>query len=133
MTVIGDPVNQAARLEGLTKMFGQEIIVGPRVAKHLVGKFILRSLGKVRTKGKEKAEELFAVLGELGDDPSEPSEDWLSRYHTALEAFQSGELGEAKAGLERCVAERPGDKTIAMYLEAIGRGEESGVLVMTGK
>ncbi len=45
MTVIGDPVNQAARLEGLTKKFGSGIIIGEHIAEFVKEDFNLRSLG----------------------------------------------------------------------------------------
>ena len=130
-TVIGDPVNQAARLEGLTKKFGMGIVIGPRVAEFVRGEFLLRSLGKVRTMGKEEAEELAAVMFEAGDDGGQAR--WVERYHEALEFFMAGNLEEARAGFEGCVSERPDDLTCAMYVEAIKRGDAGGVLVMTGK
>ena len=127
-TVIGDPVNQAARLESLTKKFAQGIIIGPQVAKFLDdGQFTLRSLGKVRTMGKEEAEELSGVLG------ADLDVDWLERYHEALATFQAGELEKAREQFERCREDSPDDPACAMYLEAIAQGESSGVLVMTGK
>ena len=131
MTVIGDPVNQAARLEGLTKKFGLGIVIGPQVAKLVRGRFALRSLGKVRTMGKEEAEELSAVLAEVGGGSAE--KEWLDDYHRALEAFQGGDLDRAGELFRACAKERPDDLTCAMYLEAIEQGESDGVLVMTGK
>jgi adenylate cyclase len=130
MTVIGDAVNQAARLEGLTKKFGMEVIVGPRVAKYVSGKFSLRSLGKVRTMGKKEAEELFGVSPENQD---EAQVDWARRYHEALAAFNDGNLEVARVAFESCMADQPGDLTTKMYLDAIARGDSGGVLVMTGK
>ena len=130
MTVIGDPVNQAARLEGLTKKFGQGIIVGTSVAEFVHGEFPLRSLGKVRTMGKKEAEELSGVL--LGAE-DEAAMDWMRRYHEALEAYRRGDLDAAGDAFESCSADRPEDPAVAMYLEAIAQGERSGVLVMTGK
>ena len=133
MTVIGDPVNQAARLESLTKKFGQGIIVGEQVARYLEGQFLLRSLGKVRTMGKEEAEELAGVLGEAGAELAEGEAEWLVKYREALAAFQAGDLEQAEASFRGCLDQRPGDLTCAMYLDSIARGDRGGVLVMTGK
>ena len=129
MTVIGDPVNQAARLESLTKKFGQEIIIGPQVAKYVKDKFSLRSLGRVQTMGKKESEELFGVPVE----PDEAKASWLVRYHEALVAFNKGDLERAKVAFDACVADEPDDLTCKMYLDAIARGDSGGVLVMTGK
>ena len=133
MTVIGDPVNQAARLESLTKKFGQGIIVGEQVARYLEGQFLLRSLGKVRTMGKEEAEELAGVLGEAGAELAEGEPEWLVTYPEALAAFQAGDLQQAEGSFRGCLDQRPGDLTCAMYLDSIARGDRGGVLVMTGK
>ena len=83
--------------------------------------------------GKEDAEELSAVLGDPHDAEVVARADWLRRYHEALDAFGRGELEVARTAFEGCVAELPGDLACSMHLEAIGRGEDGGVLVMTGK
>lgn len=133
MTVIGDAVNQAARIEGLTKKFGQEIIIGPRVAEKMGGLVPLRSLGRIRTFGKDEAEELFAVLTELPGEQISEQQDWLNRYNSGLEAFQVGSLEKARGFLQACHSEKPDDLTCSIYLEAIERGDDHGDLVLTGK
>jgi adenylate cyclase len=133
MTVIGDAVNQAARIEGLTKKFGQEIIIGPRVAEKMGGLVPLRSLGRIRTFGKDEAEELFAVLTELPGEQTSEQQDWLNRYNSGLEAFQVGSLEKARGFLQACHSEKPDDLTCSIYLEAIERGDDHGDLVLTGK
>ena len=51
-TVIGDPVNAASRLEGMTKEFHTDLAVGERVAALIGDDYILRKLGLVQLKGK---------------------------------------------------------------------------------
>ena len=133
MTVIGDTVNQAARIESLTKKFGQKIIIGPSVAEKMDGLVQLRSLGRIRTYGKDEAEELFAVLIELPEEQSSEQQDWLKRYNDGLEAFQAGKLKEARQYLSACHDENPDDLTCSVYLEAIERGDDHGDLVLTDK
>ncbi|MEO0183567.1 MAG: adenylate/guanylate cyclase domain-containing protein [candidate division WOR-3 bacterium] len=57
-TVIGDAVNLAARLEGLTKEFRTDIIVGETtyqmVSSHPLIELHFQELGRVRVKGKEE-------------------------------------------------------------------------------
>ena len=133
MTVIGDAVNQAARIEGLTKKFGQEIIIGPRVAEKMDGLVPLRSLGRIRTFGKDEAEELFSVLTELPGEQTTAQEEWLKRYNSGLKAYQMGDLEKAREFLQACHNEKPDDLTCSIYLEAIERGDDHGDLVLTGK
>ena len=57
----------------------------------------------------------------------------LPQVYTALAAFQAGELEKAGRLFHDCAEKFPEDPACSMYLEAIGQGETSGVLVMTGK
>ena len=50
---IGDAVNLAARLEGLTNTYSCEIIVSESVAALVGDEFVLRSVDRVRVKGKK--------------------------------------------------------------------------------
>jgi adenylate cyclase len=64
-TVIGDGVNLASRLEGLTKMPDYEariIISGSTLAK-AKERYRTRRLGEVSVKGKQRPTEIFALLG----------------------------------------------------------------------
>ena len=64
-TVIGDGVNLASRLEGLTKTPEYEtriIISGSTLAK-AKERYRTRRLGEVGVKGKQKPTEIFALLG----------------------------------------------------------------------
>ncbi len=62
-TVIGDSVNLAARLEGLTKQYGVQLIVSENTMRGVQDKFYHRSLDLVIVKGKTKPVEIFEVLG----------------------------------------------------------------------
>lgn len=117
----------------MTKKFGQEIIIGPRVAEKMGGLVPLRSLGRIRTFGKDEAEELFAVLTELPGEVTAAHENWLEGYNSGLRAFQAGDLKLAKGYLQACHEERPDDLTCSIYLEAIARGDAHGELILTGK
>jgi adenylate cyclase len=60
-TVIGDAVNLAARLEGLTKTLERNILVNERVRDAIKGKIPCESLGFFKVKGKKEEVEVFAV------------------------------------------------------------------------
>jgi adenylate cyclase len=128
MTVIGDPVNQAARLEGLTKKFGEEIVVGTKVAEFVRGQFPLRDIGKIRTKGKHEAARLFGISS------TDMDAAWLAEYHEGLALFQKGSVEEAAVKFAKCLDERKGDRLCAIYMEAIKDGDGAdGVLTMKDK
>jgi adenylate cyclase len=64
-TVIGDGVNLASRLEGLTKTpdYATRIIVSRTTLAKAKGRYQTRSLGEVAVKGKQKPTEIYALLG----------------------------------------------------------------------
>jgi class 3 adenylate cyclase len=62
-TVIGDPVNLAARLEGLNKAFGTRVMVSEETVKGLGAVFTLRLLMPIRVVGKEQPVKVYEVLG----------------------------------------------------------------------
>lgn len=60
-TVIGDPVNLAARLEGLTKELGHKILVNDRVRAAVEKEIPCEELGLFKIKGKQEEVPVFAV------------------------------------------------------------------------
>jgi adenylate cyclase len=63
-TVIGDAVNLGSRLEGLSKVYGVDIVVS-ETTRRLAPEFGWQELDKVRVKGKEQAVSIFFPLGPL--------------------------------------------------------------------
>ncbi len=64
-TVIGDGVNLASRLEGLTKTpeYATRIIISAATLAKAREQYRTRRLGEVAVKGKQKPTEIFALLG----------------------------------------------------------------------
>jgi len=64
-TAMGDAVNLASRLEGITKTYGAAIIVGEKT-REAAPDFVYRELDRVRVKGKDVAVAIFEPLGQTG-------------------------------------------------------------------
>ncbi|NNF79833.1 MAG: adenylate/guanylate cyclase domain-containing protein [Rhizobiales bacterium] len=62
-SVLGDTVNLAARLEGQTKSYGVDTIIGQITAGRVKGKFALLELDAIRVKGKTEPEVIFSIIG----------------------------------------------------------------------
>jgi adenylate cyclase len=70
-TVIGDPVNLAARLQELTPELGAEILVSAETARAVGDAAKLRSLGEIEVRGRAQRVEVFAVEESAGAEPIE--------------------------------------------------------------
>lgn len=91
-TVIGDNVNIASRLEGMTRFYDAQILISSATYEALHKKeYKIRPIDFVEFKGKNKAIEIFEVLCK-----TKPiSEDEQLRYTHALERFRSGDVNDA--------------------------------------
>lgn len=70
-TVIGDAVNQAARIEASTKAFGADLLLSKETADLVRESFMIAEAGKVEVKGKSEALSLFKVRGYVDADGKE--------------------------------------------------------------
>ncbi|MCB1749926.1 MAG: adenylate/guanylate cyclase domain-containing protein [Gammaproteobacteria bacterium] len=108
-TVIGDAVNLAARLEGLTRLYGVDVLVSG--ATRTVGDGIVyRELDHVRVKGKAAPHRIYQPL------PAAVVADETETLHeAALAAYYRGDWVQASDGFARLAAGRAG--YYAMMLE----------------
>jgi adenylate cyclase len=78
-TVIGDSVNLGARLEGLSKVYGVDIVAS-ETTRRLAPGFVWQELDRVRVKGKEQAVAIFwpvAPAGRLDKDHGDELKTWV--------------------------------------------------------
>jgi len=79
-TVIGDAVNLGSRLEGLSKVYGVDIVVSESTRKLAPG-FGWQELDRVRVKGKDQAVSIFwpvAPANRIGADTESELKAWAS-------------------------------------------------------
>ena len=85
-TVMGDAVNLASRLEGITKEYGADIIVGENT-RAAASDIVFRELDRVRVKGKDLAVTIFEPIGVEGE--VEPAKlEAIDRFHRALQSYR---------------------------------------------
>jgi adenylate cyclase len=118
-TVMGDAVNLASRLEGITKEYGAAIIIGDETYKKLPD-LIAREVDKVRVKGKDIAVKIFEPLGFEGTVPEEKLAA-LKLFERALQAYRNQEWNEAQAQFEFLLNNHrtTGEVLYELYLERI--------------
>jgi adenylate cyclase len=118
-TVLGDGVNVASRLEGLTRRYDVEIVVGEST-RELVRNVAYRELEKVRVHGRMGALRIFEPLTrEGGLTPREIVT--LAQWHDALEMFRLRCWDASETGM-REIAKEPGyERLTSLYLEYIAK------------
>jgi len=89
-TIIGDNVNLASRVEGLTKFFGVKLIITQHTKNMLNESFKMKELATVKVKGKEEPTTLYEVIDTINifteDDTT---------YEAALANYKNGNLENA--------------------------------------
>jgi adenylate cyclase len=118
-TVMGDGVNVASRLEGLTKEFKTDLAISETVRELIGPDFLTRRLGLIVLKGKTKPTVVFEVMAERHDlTHIRMQPEAIDRYEEAFEDFLSRRFKEAEKGFVACEHEYPDDHCVKTYLHA---------------
>jgi adenylate cyclase len=116
-TVIGDSVNLASRLEGLTRIYGVDILISATVAELVRDEFYLRSVARVQVKGKTKPVDVLTFIGARNEEVDPEFLKWLESYEEGLEKFRSRDFTDAKILFSRFLEFYPDDVLAKMYLD----------------
>jgi adenylate cyclase len=121
-SAIGDTVNLASRLEGLTRRFGSHLIVTRKTLDEAGGanQYLVREIGLVKVKGKEEQVAVVEVVGRAGDGADLL---YCERYAEALGSLKQGAAEAARQAFNVLLSEKPDDKLIGLYLEKLAAGE----------
>ena len=116
-TVLGDAVNLGSRLEGLTKIYGVDIIVGEST-KYAVPEFEYRELDLVKVKGKDDPVAIYEPIGLVEDIDKSIRQD-LKRFNLALKHYRSQHWDEAEREIFSLSSLDKDRKIYQIYLDRI--------------
>jgi adenylate cyclase len=94
-SVIGDPVNLAARLESLTRLYHVNNLVSESSAR-AAPEFVYRELDEVRVAGKQNAVKIFELLGRR-ESLTEKEREEIARHQEALTLYRQANWQEAQS------------------------------------
>jgi adenylate cyclase len=96
-TVMGDEVNLASRLEGITKQYGVDLIVGENT-RNLATDFLYRELDHVRVKGKDKPVAIYEPLSLLSE-ASKSLQEEVKLFHEVRRLYRKQDWDQAELQL----------------------------------
>ncbi|MDP4028665.1 MAG: adenylate/guanylate cyclase domain-containing protein [Gallionella sp.] len=116
-TVMGDEVNLASRLEGITKQYGVGVIVGENT-KNAVTDFVYRELDHVRVKGKEKPIAIYEPVG-LASEVSKDLQDEIKLFHEVRRLYRRQDWDQAELQLMNLQRMAPETALYGIYAKRI--------------
>jgi len=117
LTVIGGAVNLASRLEGLTRVFGVDILVGATAADLIRDEFHLRSVARAQVKGITEPVDVFTIVGTRDHSADQQLSIWLKTFEEGIRKFRERDFTQAKILFSRFLEFYPEDSLAKMYLE----------------
>ena len=96
-TVMGDAVNLGSRLEGITKQYGVDILIGQATKERISG-IVLREIDLVQVKGKDEPVAIYEPLGVEGE-VEQTRLDELKLWNQALRYYRAQDWDKAELQL----------------------------------
>ncbi len=117
-TVISDAVNQASRIENLTKTVGAKIAISSQAFYDMKdpSKYQYRFVGEIEVKGKTEKISVFEILDGYSDSELVSLLNTKAFFEKALMAFEKGEYQEAEDGFMHALKLYPDDLVANYYL-----------------
>jgi adenylate cyclase len=137
-TVMGDNVNLASRLEGITKQYHVQLIISEATYRHVASQFVCRELDKIRVKGKTQPVNIYELMDVA--ETSSAYESLLTGFDHAMQEYRKQDWSEAANLFAEVLANFPDDGPTQVFLEraiefseTAPEGEWDGVYVMKTK
>src|ERR1039457_6717431 len=114
-TVMGDNVNLASRLEGMTKQYRSRVIISESTYGQVSRQFVAREVDKIRVKGKKQPVTIYELLAPLSQRGK--YEALLTAYNTALACYRTRNWRVAAEKFGPILATHPYDGPTQVLLQ----------------
>ena len=114
-TVLGDAVNLASRLEGATKLYGVEILVGDGTRTAAGEAVVTRLVDVLQVKGRTQGVAVHELVG-LAGGLDERQREALDRWDRAMAAYRARRFDEARETFEAYLRDHPEDGPARLHL-----------------
>jgi two-component system sensor histidine kinase ChiS len=124
-----DTVNTAARMEGLTKIYGCSLVISDSAFERLESpeEFTIRLLDKVHVKGKHEPHAVYEVVDAEPKPVRELKLQTLKDFEAALERYFNQEFEAARAQFYKVLVVHPDDLAATLFLQRVMHFIEKGV------
>ncbi len=113
-SLLGDGVNIASRLEEINKVFGSNIITSNL---EISDKFLVRPLGKILLKGKDKEIMINELIADLNEQIPQEVTDMCKNFSTAIDEYLNNNWEKAIIIFKKIKKQFPSDKPTDFYIK----------------
>jgi len=122
-TVVGDTVNIASRVEGVTKEYGTPVLIGKPTYEAVKSQIVCRFVDSVHVKGRDASIDLYQALEVRREGIPSARARLAEAFGEAHRDFVEGDLSRALARFNAAEREVPeGDRLCQIYAERCRRG-----------
>ncbi|BBY77685.1 hypothetical protein MPRF_45840 [Mycolicibacterium parafortuitum] len=130
LTVIGDAVNLAARIESTNKRYGSALLISDATRAKLSEpcKFDVRRMERVMVVNRRRPVTIYEVFDGDSDELRAAKRASAHHFDDAFALFDAGDVDAARRAFERCALLLPDDPVAPLHLahcESVARGEMS--------